>query len=75
MQLSSAKDKNPVVSDMMYYGYIQEIWELQYHDLRFPLFKCVWMDNKSGIKVDGLGFTLVNLKKRDLKMILLYWVV
>lgn len=67
MQVSSAKDKNPVVSDMTFYGVIDEIWELDYHHFRIPIFKCIWVDNRSGIKVDDLGFTLVNLNKVGFK--------
>ncbi|KAL6334208.1 hypothetical protein AAG906_006801 [Vitis piasezkii] len=28
-----------------------------------PIFKCDWVDNKNGIKVDDLGFTLVDFSK------------
>ncbi|RVW39643.1 hypothetical protein CK203_109990 [Vitis vinifera] len=28
-----------------------------------PIFKCDWVDNKNGIKVDELGFTLVDFSK------------
>ena len=38
MQVSSSKDKNPVISDMTFYGIIQEIWEIDYHQLSFVLF-------------------------------------
>ena len=30
---------------------------------RIPIFKCDWVDNKNGIKVDELGFTLVDFSK------------
>ena len=30
MQFSSAKDKNPIYSDIVYYGVTKEIWELDY---------------------------------------------
>ena len=30
---------------------------------RIPVFKCDWVDNKNGIKVDDLGFTLVDFSK------------
>ncbi|KAH6800800.1 hypothetical protein C2S52_001264, partial [Perilla frutescens var. hirtella] len=63
MQVASAKDKNPIVADMMFYGKIEEIWELDYNICKFVLFKCSWVENNSGVKVDDLGFTLVNLKK------------
>lgn len=67
MQLASAKDKKPIVSDMIFYGVIEEIWELDYTMFRIPLFKCSWVENKSGIRVDDLGFTLVNLNKIGFK--------
>ncbi|KAL8539307.1 hypothetical protein ACS0TY_001075 [Phlomoides rotata] len=73
MQVASVKDKNHIVSDMTFYGVIDEIWELDY--FRIPIFKCIWVDNKSGINVDDLGFTLVNLNKIVLKMINLFWVI
>ena len=63
MQVSSSKDKNPVISDMTFYGVIQEIWEIDYHQLSFVLFKCDWVDNRSGVKVDELEFTIVDLKR------------
>lgn len=63
MQLSSAKDKNPIVSDMEFYGLIDEIWELDYYTFRVLMFKCTWVENNNGVKVDDLGFTIVNLTK------------
>ncbi|KAL4021675.1 hypothetical protein IC575_020481 [Cucumis melo] len=63
MQVSSSKDKNPVMSDMTFYGVIREIWEIDYHQLSFILFKCDWVDNRSGVKVDELGFPIVDLKR------------
>ena len=63
MKVASAKDKNPIVSDMMFYGVIEEIWELDYHNFWIPMFKCIWVENNSGIKVDDLDFTLVNFNR------------
>ncbi|KAA0055184.1 hypothetical protein E6C27_scaffold80G00160 [Cucumis melo var. makuwa] len=63
MQVSSSKDKNPVMSDMTFHGVIREIWEIDYHQLSFILFKCDWVDNRSGVKVDELGSTIVDLKR------------
>ncbi|KAL0541128.1 hypothetical protein IC582_021165 [Cucumis melo] len=63
MQVSSSKDKNPIMSDMTFYGVIREIWEIDYHQLSFILFKCDWVGNRSGVKVDELGFTIVDLKR------------
>lgn len=63
MQISSAKDKNPVVSNMSFYGVIQEIWELNYVDIHIPMFKCNWIESNSGVRTDELGFKLVDLKR------------
>ena len=37
MQVASAKDKNPIVSNMGFYGVIQEIWDLDYQKFRIPV--------------------------------------
>ncbi|KAL6327729.1 hypothetical protein AAG906_024698 [Vitis piasezkii] len=63
MQISSAKDKNPVFGELCFYGIITEIWDLDYTMFRIPVFKCNWVDNKSGIKVDEFGLTLVDFTK------------
>lgn len=63
VQASSAKDLNPVESDMTFYGIIQEIWELDYHAFKAPLYLCKWAANDRGIKVDDLGFTLVDFSR------------
>ncbi|KAI5324103.1 hypothetical protein L3X38_033176 [Prunus dulcis] len=39
MQVASAKDKNPIVSNMGFYGVIQEIWDLDYHKFRIPVLR------------------------------------
>ncbi|RVW81554.1 hypothetical protein CK203_051852 [Vitis vinifera] len=63
MQISSAKDKNPVFGELCFYGIITEIWDLDYTMFRILVFKCNWVDNKSGIKVDEFGLTLVDFTK------------
>ncbi|KAL6284249.1 hypothetical protein ACE6H2_015178 [Prunus campanulata] len=63
MQVANAKDKNPIVSNMGFYGVIQEIWDLDYQKFRIPVLRCDWIDNTSGLVVDELGFTLVDLSK------------
>ncbi|CAL2256713.1 unnamed protein product [Prunus armeniaca] len=63
MQVASAKDKNSIVSNMGFYDVIQEIWDLDYQKFRIPVFRCDWIDNTSGLVVDKLGFTLVDLSK------------
>ncbi|KAJ9536255.1 hypothetical protein OSB04_un000555 [Centaurea solstitialis] len=46
-----------------YYGVIQEIWELDYTLFTVPLFKCKWVENRRGVKVDNDGFTIVDLSR------------
>ena len=67
VQVSSAKDLNPVESNMTFYGIILEIWELDYHAFKAPLFLCKWANNDKGIKVDDLGFTLVDFSRQGHK--------
>ncbi|KAA0035796.1 transposase [Cucumis melo var. makuwa] len=63
MQASSSKDKNPVIGDMSFYGVIQEIWELNYNTFNVPVFKCDWVQNSGGVRIDELGYTLVDLNR------------
>ncbi|CAL9011652.1 unnamed protein product [Prunus brigantina] len=63
MQVASAKDKNPILSNMGFYGVIQEIWDLDYQKFTIPVFRCDWIDSTSGLVVDEFGFTLVDLSK------------
>ncbi|XP_074336395.1 uncharacterized protein LOC141673544 [Apium graveolens] len=67
VQVSSAKDLNPIESEMTFYGFILEIRELDYHAFKAPLFLCNWADNDKGIKVDDLGFILVDLSRQGHK--------
>jgi len=46
-----------------YYGFIEEIWEVDYTKFFVPVFKCKWVDNKNGVKIDESGFTLVDFRK------------
>jgi hypothetical protein len=46
-----------------YYGYIEEIWEVNYGmSLQILVFKCQWVKHPQGIEVDEYGFTIVDLK-------------
>ncbi|XP_074327408.1 uncharacterized protein LOC141665326 [Apium graveolens] len=63
VQVSSAKDMNPIESDLKFYGVIREIWELDYHAFKAPLFLCTWAASNKGVKSDDLGFTLVNFNR------------
>lgn len=46
-----------------FYGVIKSIWELDYNTFRVPIFHCQWVDMNKGVKVDELGYTLVNLNR------------
>jgi len=63
MQVSSSKDKNLVIGDMSFYGVIQEIWELNYNTFNVPVFKCDWVQNNGGVRIDELGYILVDLNR------------
>jgi len=63
LQFSTSKDHNPIVGSMPYYGFVQEIWELSYTKFSIPVFKCKWVDNKTGVKVDESEITLVDFER------------
>ncbi|GAU41485.1 hypothetical protein TSUD_239610 [Trifolium subterraneum] len=63
MHFSSSKDKNPVIASTPYFGVIEEIWKVDYVLFKVPIFKCKWVDINSGVRIDELGFTLINLCK------------
>jgi hypothetical protein len=46
----------------LYYGYIEEIWELDYVDFKFPLFCCHWVQ-KNQVNPNDNGHTTVNLNR------------
>ncbi|XP_031095106.1 uncharacterized protein LOC115999392 [Ipomoea triloba] len=69
---SSAKDTNPVDTALSYYGVIEKIWELDYKVFKIPLFRCSWVDNRRGVRVDDMSFTLVDLGQLDIVMNRLY---
>ncbi|XP_074283650.1 uncharacterized protein LOC141608187 [Silene latifolia] len=54
------KGKQPVDITKPYYGVIEDIWELDYHDFSVPLFRCKWADCDKGVTIDDMGFTLVD---------------
>ena len=46
-----------------YYGYIEEIWELDYGpNFKVPLFRCQWIKlSGGGVTKDEYGMTIVDL--------------
>jgi hypothetical protein len=54
---------DPLGVKTTYYGYIQDIWELDYGArLQIPVIKCEWVKHPNGVRVDNYGLTLVDLK-------------
>ncbi|XP_021745300.1 uncharacterized protein LOC110711232 isoform X2 [Chenopodium quinoa] len=63
---ASTRDTRPTVGEVTYYGVLDDIIELNYYNkFKIVLFKCDWADinHASGIKIDKLKFTLVNLSR------------
>ncbi|KAH1226190.1 hypothetical protein GmHk_11G032917 [Glycine max] len=60
---ASVNDANPCVASIPYFGFIDEIWELNYVKFTVCVFKWKWVDNNTGVRIDDIGFTLVDLKK------------
>jgi hypothetical protein len=52
---ATGQDKN------MYYGKIQEIWELDFHGFKIPLFRCIWVDGIKGVVQEKYGFISIDL--------------
>ena len=48
LHTSSAKDKNPIYANMLYYGVIEDIWELNYMNFKLPIFRCCWLTIREG---------------------------
>jgi hypothetical protein len=44
----------------MYYGRIQEIWEIDFHGFNISLFHCNWVDAHNGVIKDKYGFISVH---------------
>ena len=53
----------PHVAFIPYFGFVEEIWELNYVKFIVNVFKCKWVDNNIGVWTDDLGFMLVDLNK------------
>jgi hypothetical protein len=51
----------------MYYGQIQEIWKLDFHSFKIPLFRCNWVDAIKGVVKDKYGFISVDLSHQGYK--------
>jgi len=60
---ASMHDDNPCVASISYFGFIDEIWELNYVEFIVCIFKCKWVDSNTRVQTNDVGFMLVDLKK------------
>jgi hypothetical protein len=51
----------------MDYGQIQEIWELDFHDFKIPLFCCNWVDAIKDVVKDKYEFISIDLNHQGYK--------
>jgi hypothetical protein len=51
----------------MYYGQIQEIWELDFHGFQIPLFRCNCVDANKGVVKHKYGFITNDLNHQGYK--------
>jgi hypothetical protein len=58
---ATGQDKN------MYYGKIQQIWELDFHGFKIPLFRCNWVDGIKGVVQDKYEFISIDLNHQGYK--------
>jgi hypothetical protein len=58
---ATGQDKN------IYYGQIQEIWELNFHGFKIPLFCCNWVDATRGVVQDKYEFISIDLNRQGYK--------
>ena len=47
---ASAHDDNPYVASIPYFGFIEEIWELNYVKFIVCVFRCKWVDSNTGVQ-------------------------
>jgi len=60
---ASVHDDNPHVASIPHFGFMGEIWELNYVKFTVCVSKCKWVDSNTGVQTDDVGFMLVDLKK------------
>jgi hypothetical protein len=58
----TGQDKN------MHYGQIHDIWELNFHGFKIPLFHCNRVDAIKGVVQDNYGFISIDLNRQGYKL-------
>lgn len=63
--VASSADGNVREADLLYYGKLQDIIELNYSGFKVTLFKCTWADTTTdrGFKKDAWGFSSINFSR------------
>ena len=61
--LASVHDDNSCVASIPYFGFIEEIWELNYVKYIVCVLNCKWVDSNTSVQTNDVGFMLVDLKK------------
>jgi len=49
---ASVHDDNPRVASIPYFGFVEEIWELNYIKFIVCVFKCKWVDNNISVRTN-----------------------
>ena len=60
---ATVHDDNSCLASILYFGFIEEIWEFNYVKFIVCVFICKWVDSNTGVRTNDVGFTLVDLKK------------
>jgi len=47
---------------IIYFGFIEDIWELDYGTFQIPMFRCQWVEDKH-VTVDNYGVRVLDLSK------------
>jgi hypothetical protein len=53
---------------IIYYGQIEEIWELDFHGFYISLFHCNWIDANKGVVKDKYEFITIDLNRQGYKL-------
>ena len=63
-QDAKSANQNSGVQIEAYYGFIEEIWELDYglEEMKVPLFRCKWVRVPKGVMTDKYGMRTIDFK-------------
>jgi len=52
--------------EITYFGFVEDIWELDYGTFQIPIFRCQWVEDKH-VTVDNYGVRVLDLSKVSYK--------